>query len=67
MERQGFRYEREMLAPRAANLNKGGELMRRSVAPAALVFVLFVAGSFLYVQLTKAFDRTPCCGDDAST
>ena len=30
----------------------------------ALLFLLCVASSFLYVQLTKAFDRTPCCGDD---
>ena len=30
-----------------------------------LLFLLCVASSFLYVQLTKAFARTPCCGDDA--
>jgi hypothetical protein len=42
-----------------------GEAMKRLAVPAALMFLLFVAGSFLYVQLTKAFDRTPCCVDDA--
>jgi hypothetical protein len=39
--------------------------MRKVAVLSALLFLLFVAGSFLYVQVTKALDRTPCCGDDA--
>ena len=40
-------------------------MMRKVAVLSALLFLLFVAGSFLYVQLTKALSRTPCCGDDA--
>ena len=39
--------------------------MRKVAVLSALLFLLFVAGSFLYVQVTKALDRTPCCGDDS--
>jgi hypothetical protein len=39
--------------------------MRKAAVLSALLFLLFVAGSFLYVQVTKALDRTPCCADDA--
>jgi len=39
--------------------------MRKVAVLSALLFLLFVAGSFLYVQVTKALDRTPCCADDA--
>jgi hypothetical protein len=40
-------------------------MMRRVAVPAALLFLLFVASSFLYVQLSKALTKTPCCADDA--
>ena len=39
-------------------------MIKKIAVLSALLFLLCVAGSFLYVQLTKAFDRTPCCGDD---
>ena len=39
--------------------------MKRFAVPTALVFLLFVAGSFLYVQLTNALTKTLCCADDA--
>src|SRR5262249_1181195 len=40
-------------------------IMRKVAVLSALLFLLFVAGSFLYVEVTKALDRTPCCADDA--
>jgi hypothetical protein len=40
-------------------------MIRKVAVLCALVFLLAVASSFLYVQLTKALARTPCCGDDA--
>ena len=40
-------------------------MMRKVAVLGALLFLLCVASSFLYVQLTKALARTPCCGDDA--
>ena len=39
--------------------------MRRGVVITALLFLLCVASSFLYVQLKKALTKTPCCADDA--
>jgi hypothetical protein len=39
-------------------------MIKKIAVLSALLFLLCVASSFLYVQLTKAFDRTPCCGDD---
>jgi hypothetical protein len=40
-------------------------MMRRVAVPAVLLFLLFVASSFLYVQLTKALTKPLCCADDA--
>jgi hypothetical protein len=40
-------------------------MMKRFAVPAALLFLLFVAGSFLYVQFTDALTKTLCCADDA--
>src|SRR5262245_10214734 len=39
--------------------------MKRFAAPAAMVFLLCVAGSFLYVQTTKALTKSLYLGDDA--
>jgi hypothetical protein len=38
---------------------------KRFAASVALLLLLFVAGSFLYVQFTDALTKTPCCADDA--
>jgi hypothetical protein len=41
------------------------EMIRKIAVLSALLFLVFVAGSFLCVQITKALARTPCCADDA--
>ena len=40
-------------------------MMRSGAVLTTLLFLLCVASSFLYVQLTKALTKTPCCADDA--
>jgi hypothetical protein len=50
---------------KCAPLGGDHQMIKRFATPAALLLLLLVAGSFLYVQTTKALARTPCCGDDA--
>jgi len=40
-------------------------MIRKIAVLSTLLFLLCVSGSFLYVQVTKALTKTPCCADDA--